>query len=64
VRLPGTSDETSNEALARYRVERPDVPEHAWFIVVGTGIFTSAVDAAAFDTVAEAVAAMQIALLE
>jgi hypothetical protein len=32
-------DETSEEAVARYRIERPDTPECARFIVVNTGLY-------------------------
>lgn len=34
-------DETSEEAVARYRSEHPDTPERAQFIVVNTGFYRS-----------------------
>jgi len=34
-------DETSEEAVARYRSEHPDAPERAQFIVVSTGFHRS-----------------------
>jgi hypothetical protein len=34
-------DETSEQAVARYRIERPDTPEGARFIVVNTGLYRS-----------------------
>lgn len=32
-------DETTDDAIARYRTQRPDIPERAWFIVVDTGLY-------------------------
>jgi hypothetical protein len=38
---PDRPDETSEEAIARIRIERPETPERARFIVVNTGLYRS-----------------------